>query len=314
MKINESIIDTGSRKVNKIEGEYITIIHHDICKCVAYSVLEHYDIPDYKDTIMMLNIPILPGENMIDLSQFRWKIYYNFEHYITTLMPSMEGSRNWFNYLWSWILDSGFNEVWDFLAENINIYPGQIRDNIPVKFMPPRYTTLFDKYRKMRNNYFMIHGEPKYDLLFTGAYDNELRLAIMKELTDPYRDNIMNLPKIINLNGCPSFESMDIQANCRFVLDFPHYSLTEQTQNVLRIFEYLCLGNDIMAHVNPKFNNYFPGIIHEVYGDTPREFVDNLYDKVTKESSSGNSWKMYKKLTYSDIAYEKYRSMFEKSC
>lgn len=303
--VRNFIITTGHRQICAMRGKYITIVYHDVCRCLAYSVIEHYDREENDNTLVMLNIANDPNvpEFILDMSQYAKRIYYNCEHYSMIDIPETSQSIRYFNYLWNWIDQNDFAEVWDFVLENIPYYPDFLKDKVKLK--PPRYTTVFDNFREIKEKY-KTADSPRYDLMFAGTYDTDLRMDVIQQLTNPYRSNIVFAPKVINLWGCLAVDSLDIQAQCKFVLDYPHYSFTNQAQNVIRIYEYVCLDSPVIAHVNYKYKNYFQNMICEAYGDNPQEFVNDLYYKVRDFTPIYNAHEQYKTLTYYDEDYKRY--------
>ena len=94
---------------------------------------------------------------------------------------------------------------------------------------------------------------------------------------------------------------------CRFVLDYPHYSLVDQAQTPTRINDMICAGNCVIGYINPSFLNYFEGIIYPAYGWTPENFTNSVKGIIRDEQPNYDGYLKYQQLTENETNYNNYR-------
>lgn len=254
--------------------KYITIIYLQQVESVKLMVQEHYDTPEYDDTLFIINTGILSDLN--GFTQHR-KIYYNLEH-SNDMEPSEKFLVNDFFH------NSGITEVWSMEpnCETFDI------DDIGVKYMPVRYTSYIKRYD------YQLTG--KFDLGFAGIIGPYNVAPRRDKFFDDFRKNNYKF-SIKILNGYSISEMQDEFATCRFVLDC-HRNYRHSMQNQVRIFEHICLGHTVLSEKSTY--NMFPGLIYE--WENIGE-LDNLIKTVEPQDFS----EKYKEMTYSNESYENYR-------
>jgi len=264
----------------KIEKfKYITVVYIQQLESIKLMVQEHYDTPEYDDTLFLINtlgsnIPLL---NKDDFKQHR-KIYYNFEH-SNDLNPEEKF------YVQDLFKDFGVTEVWT-MEPNCETFD----TDLGVKYKPVRYTSYIKK--------IDYHSEPKFDLGFAGIVGSYDIAPRRNKFFNDYLKNTKYNFSIKILNGHPISEMQDEFANCRFILD-SHRNYMHNMQNQVRIFEHICLGHTVLSEKSDY--NIFPGLIYEW------ENIDELNDLINTIKPEDFSEK-YKEMTYTDEAYENYCS------
>lgn len=299
--ITEYFYDTPNyKRLMFMKGEHITVVFHDILRSMAYSIIEHHDTPEFDNSIVIINEIIFDDTwKALELDKYRRKILYNVEHFETQVFNPQ--TKWWDEEIVYPHLRKHNMEVWDFLIENYDYYPDDLKDRFV--FVPLRYSHCFDecrdKIQKAREN------GVRYDLFFSGTHDEQLRLDVLKYLQTGCQST-MNI-KFITSTGYDNFNSWDLQAMCKFVLDYPHYSLVDQAQTPTRINDMICAGNCVIGYINPSFLNYFEGIIYPAYGWTPENFTNSVKEIIREEQPNYDGYLKYQQLTENETNYNNYR-------
>lgn len=283
-----------------IKGEHVTVIYHDILRSMAYSIIEYYDVPEFDNSIIIVNLIIFDDIwNVLEFDKYRRKIFYNAEHFeIQNINPQ---TKWWDVEVIYPYLHKHNMEIWDFLIENYDYYPDDLKEKFI--FVPIRYSHYFDEYRekiqKAREN------GVRYDLFFSGVHDTPLRFDVINQIQTRYQST-MGI-KFITATGYDNFNSWDLQAMCKFTLDYPHYTLTDQAQNTVRINDMLCAGNCVIGYINPSFLNYFDEIIYPAQGWTTDDLVDSLHEIIRNKQPNYDGYIKYQQLTENETNYNEYR-------
>ena len=296
---------SGNETAFVLKGNHITIIYHDILNSIAHFVMEHYDKPEHDNALVLVNT--LPSDIMLQelkLNECPIKIFYNLEQYVMGKVN--EGTKSYFeNVLFEYMRAHNFDEIWDFLMEDYEFMPNDLIKKF--RFVPPRYSHYFDTVRetiKARREAI----NPRYDLFFSGLHDTDTRLWTLANIqSNKYTTQGI---KFITSSGYNNVNNYDLQAMCKFALDYPHYSLTDQTQTTTRVYDMVMCGNCVIGHYNPKFINYFEGIIIPVQGDNQTVFANNVKDVCHSDKPYYNGHEIYKEYTYTDEAYDAFRKKF----
>jgi len=298
MNYEQATYELNGERCYVLYGEHLTITYHDILLPIAHFILEHYDRPENDDVLVCVNV--LHSDDMWEhagLNGFARRIFYNLEQYV------VKSSQLYFvNTMFPYIRNHNFGEIWDFLIENWEFTPDDLKPKF--RFVTPRYAEFFNS---IRNKIAKIKEArpPRYDLFFSGLHNTEIRLQVLAAL----ETNRYTTDGIRYLTGCgyTNLENYDMQAMARFVLDFPHYSLMEQTQTTTRIYDMIMCGNCVVGHTNPKFLNYYEGIIIGVPADTSYDFAAKVKEVVKTVEPDYTGWMKFKELTNTDESYRDYR-------
>lgn len=258
--------------------KHITVVYPPILESIKYMLQEHYDIPEYDDTIFMVNTAT--SYSYLDLSNCHQHrcIYYNFEH---SCDFDIDDKRIFEDYIKRYQI----TEIWSF-EPNCEVWD----TDMGIKYMPPRYTTYIKKQEYPKTN--------KFDLGFVGVIGSANACPRRNDFLEKYLyDNKYDFSLKI-MNGYNITELQDEFATCRFVLD-THRNYRHSMQNQVRIFEHICLGHTVFSEKSDY--NIFPGLIYEW------ENIDELNDLIHTVEPQDFSEK-YKEMTYTNEAYENYKN------
>ena len=270
----------------KIEKfDYITVVYKPQLEAVKYMFKEHYDKPEYADTLFLINTILWWDDkqncyhqfNREDFTETR-RIYYNLEHAADTIPQEQQSLKEY-------IMTFGLTEIWTF-EPNIENWDCGL---IPIKFVPLRYTSLLEKSN--------LDVEKKFDLGFIGIVGSPGYSPRRNEFFDKYIQTPQIDFSIKILNGFTISELKDELANCKFVLDSKR-NYRHSMPNQVRLFEHLCLGHTVLSEKSDM--NVFPGMVYE-WNDIFE--LNNLIKTVQPEDMSLR----YKEMTYSDDAYLNYK-------
>ena len=273
-------------KINIESFKYITVYYNTTClDSVKLMVQEHYDTPEYENTIFFINV--LPNNTVFDKQLdklFNKRIYYMLEHKITDERYYSSELYTWDNYYMEWIKNTNITEIWTMdYRPQFGIRCEQ-ELGIPVIYKPVRYSTLINPIENINTT------SKNVDLCLIGGIYNSHRQEIIEQLIN----NMACSFKALFGKKISSFtEEMNTS---RFIIDI----LREKnilTQNQVRIFELLCMGYTVCAEKCSI--NMFPGLIYEW------ENIDDLYN-IIKRGEYLHPTEAYKEMTYTDEAYEKY--------
>lgn len=267
-------------KILRINGNYVTVLYTKMNETVAKMVMQHYDTPNFKGNLFVINVLTDANSNDID---FRGQcpgglkyIYYQLQNLY--LYPE---------YVIHEHMDQ-FDEIWDFSQKNIEYYPEDVKPK--VCFMPLRYVDI----PKIESK-----DEYRYDIGFIGTitpFRQEMLSRITKYWTDDYC-------RVKIINGYPYSELYDEISDCRYLIDIPRRTDSGHILGCTRIFEALCSGKQIITEVRDYTENLYTWLI-KGYG--------SIYDvpKMSKEPPMTDGWGYFKNWTDSDAAYEDYRKYF----
>ena len=277
--------------MNKIYIEtfnYITICYVKMVESVKLMVQEHYDTPEYENTMFFINV--FPTDTVFDgvLDKlFKRRIYYMLEHKLTDEHYYSCPCYEWDNYYMELLRKANITEMWTMDYKPQFAVRCAQEFGIPIKYVPVRYTRLI---KPVEN----IYTTPKtVDLCLIGSIYDKHRSEIIQELINTRTCSIKMLVNRYNENMSYVINEMN---SSRFILD----TLRDKemlTPNQVRIFELLCMGYTVLSEKSQL--NMFPGLIYE--WDT----VDDLY-KISKAGQYLYPTEKYKEMTYTDEAYEKY--------
>lgn len=270
--------------------KYINIIYTEKLESVKLMVQEHYDTPEYNNSLFILNTSWAEcdcTEIISNTEKYTKKIYYSFEHKPNTVTyydnNFFGDCIGYFNELYNLFK---INEIWSMdyepqLEQILNRY------NFIYKYKPVRYTSLI---KPVKN----IHTTPKTcDMCFVGSIGDSTNRSNFIHIIE--RCNCSNTIKFIT--NTKNLRSVTPELNtCKYILDISREKQIA-TQNQVRIFELLCMGYTVCAEKCSI--NMFPGLVYEW------ETISELIDFVNKNEYI-HPIETYKKMTYTDEAYEKY--------
>lgn len=255
-----------------LSGDHIKVRYMPLASSTAYMVLEHYDKPEYEDTIFVINTWDDKATAAKYLIGSKY-IFYQMEHfpmggqYVDETIKRMDT----------------YDEVWDIDILNIRIYPEATRKK--VKFMPLRYASIFDDLTIKQN------PSPRFDWLFCGV-------------CSPHRQEIIGwlaanfeLNKGMFVFGHKQTNIPDLLADARFMLNLHQADEQHTIQEQVRIYELLSMGMPVISEYS--IINYFGDLITEC----------DMYNlpAVLKVADQSSKKERYKRLTFTDETFEAYR-------
>ena len=267
---------------------HISIIFLPQLESIKLMVQEHYDTPEFDDTLFIINTIYFFDETMKVLNdnncrQHR-RIYYNFEHANDSVPQEKDIAKFRFD-------SFGITEVWSF-EPNVETFD----TDLGIKYMPVRYTSLIGKVPQTTNK--------KFDLGFIGivgsnGYSPRRNTFFNEFIVNPKYDFSISI-----MNGYQTLDLKEELANCRFAFDSKR-NYRHNMQNQVRLFEHICMGQTVLSEKSDY--NIFPGMIYEW------ETIDELNELIHTVEPQDFSEK-YKELTYNDEAYELYRNIIINEC
>lgn len=268
---------------------------NDLFKSVVEMTIEHYT-PYIKDTAILINTDASDYDEIVQYKQKHPEqkiILYNLEHKYPVISP---GKLNCCTDEWCVIFEKFMtliDEVWDYNIENYGYFESIGYGHI-FKFMPLRHTSWFTQ--------FIRNDIPKnYHIEFEGAFDTDMRLACICNLTTPGNYGNMISFKLANTQDqvLKFFEKQ----NALFCLDIPHYNYPE-TINALRIFECICLNQPVIIFnpYNIGSRKYFENMVVYVDNLTPGAILQAI-DKGAPEGVAGQ----FASLTHNDPDFDVYK-------
>jgi hypothetical protein len=264
---------------------HITICYVKFVESVKLMIQEHYDTPEFCNTIIYVNC--LPNDTVFDAkfnNLFHNKIYYQLEHKVTDEYYYSSQCCEWDNYYLDLIKKQNITEMWTMDYKPQFGVRCEQEIGIPVIYKPVRYSTLINPIENINT------ASKNVDLCLIGGIYDSHRQEIIGQLIN----NMACSFKALFGKKISSFtEEMNAS---RFIIDI----LREKsilTQNQVRIFELLCMGYTVCAEKCSI--NMFPGLIYEW------ENIDDLYN-IVKRGEYLHPTEAYKEMTYTDEAYEKY--------
>lgn len=268
---------------------HIRIMYDDISYPYTHIIMEHYSDERYRDTIFMLtpcypyfsfNGNLIPEEMMEGYTN---RIFCNFDHFAYKEYKEM---------VFEWIRNTGITKVWEWQANmtaRYYIYPEDIRQN--VIFMPVRYCEWYEQFRTNRD------AEKIFDLGFIGNI-NPRRYNLLQN----YFSSYSHIKTVLGY-GLPNLaNNFD---DCKCILNIHGDDGNNQEQ--LRVFEAICLNIPVISEKSPI--NYFPGMVIEVPTAQISQ-VDVMGAIANGINQDFDRAGLYKRMTYSDEAFEEYRMLF----
>jgi len=268
--------------------DHITVCYYKYVESVKLMIQEHYDTPEYDNTIIFINI--LPNYTpfygcMGEL--FSRRIYYFLEHKVTNEYYNSRfyGSDEIYA---DGMKCANITEMWTMDYRPQFAYRCEELLGIPVKYVPVRYTSLI---KPVENIYTTPKGT---DLCLVGCISKvytPLRYDFMENFNNQKQISLKIVTQTDNIR------SSIIEMNTsKYIIDIPR-EIEQLTQNQVRIFELLCMGYTVC--VKKSDINIFPGLIYEW------NTVDDLIN-IVKNCEYLSPAEAYKEMTYSDEAYNKY--------
>lgn len=269
--------------------KYVSVVYYNSTKNVKPLIQEHYDIPEYENTVFLLSTYNIFDytQNDIDLIKKHCHIiYYMLDHKLKDGKYTKDLYIQDSNCFLALANTIPITEWWtmDYEPQSNKI----IRDNlsIPIKYKPVRYTTLI----KPVDNIYTVNKT--IDFCHIGTIGSDYRIDLIKSFEFPYHGISF---KFITQSYLSDNNIAEMNT-CRFILD----TLRDGdmiTPNQVRIFELLCMGYTVCTQKCGL--NMFPGLVYEW------ETVDDLVD-IVKNKEYLHPTEAYKEMTYTDKAYEEY--------
>ena len=290
------MVDFYSSKL--IQCEHIFVVTSPLLESVTHTIIEHYNTKEYDKTLFSINQFISPEilANERKVGTFTRMIHYNLEHInLRNKNVNKELDASWGDdECWGYKSFEMYDELWDFLLENKDYYPERLREKF--KFMPLRYNT-------MSESNLLVKSDYKYDLAFLGFFGTVSRCNMMVRLSSLVKEHGVS---VVTLMGFTKEDIADVMSRTRYVLDYPHYSELLNSQNAVRIFDNILMGNDVVCCMNTDLKmDYFDGLVQTV-NLNGGNIVEDLYAALQKEPRALNE--DYRKLTYLDNDYEDWRA------
>lgn len=266
--------------------KYATVCYTPWVESVKLTIQEHYDKPEYNNTIILINcLPEFTETNVKILSAYNKRIYYILEHKTS----NEDYYKTWFkrdcDLFYPFAGKFNINEVWtmDYGSQVANELNKQF--GIPIKYLPVRYTSLINKIPNISESVKTV------DCCMVGLLQCPMRYDFYVTLENRHDFSFKGITQTDNLSSViPELNSS------RYILDIPR-RYDSLTQNQVRIFELLCMGYTV---ITKKFDvNLFPGLVYEY------ESYDDIVNIVNKNEYL-HPTEAYKEMTYTDEAYEQY--------
>lgn len=275
------------------QGKNISVFLNSDITSVRDMILEHYDDKEPQGTLIF-NWPFydfrdikkapfelkqypVPGRILYDLKDLKTKynklILLETEHLPFWVMEYMNEE---------WLQD--VDEIWVMWLETIEFFKINCKSCwSKLKWVPMRY---YSQAEHIGNS-----GNYEHNLGFFGQISEPRKRLI---------EQIENIDwSFYYINGLRPTEVKETLRNTKFILDIPFWPDRECaiTQNVVRIFENLCMGKHVLTV--PSTFNYFEGMVTELRD--PLEDLKGLEWKASIDFSQ-----RYKELTYTDEAFSNY--------
>ena len=266
--------------------KYATVVYNQYVESVKLIIQEHYDIPEYENAIFFLD-KLYTIYNEFDSSFFTnydKKIYYFLEHSVYDYDYIIKSYDDNEVYL---INKFGITEFWSMDYDCVLGMRVKSELNIPFKYKPVRYTKLIKPNNEIYSTQKLVDcchigvitKEAYHRIEFIDKLEQEVRISFN------FITQTRNIQDVTHILNCSKY-IVDTTRNPNF-----------KTQNQVRIFELLCMGYTVCAE--KRAINIFPGLIYEW------ETLNDLCNIVKKDEYL-HPIEAYKKMTYTDEAYEKY--------
>jgi len=266
--------------------KHISIWYYNPVESVKLMIQEHYDKPEYDNTLFILNLYWIVNDINENLNnKYKRIIYYNLEHKLKN-GEYTEKQYDDDKFFAQGLINIGVTEFWSMDYESEFGLIAQNEYSIPLKYVPVRYTTLI---KQVPN----IYSTPKtIDYCHVGSISSSYRQKLIQNWEwNPYGISFKFITSTRNLSQCiPEMNAS------KFIIDtFRDERMIAQNQ--VRIFELLCMGYTVC--VEKSDINMFPGLIYEW------STIDELYE-IVKNNQYLHPTEAYKEMTYIDEAYNKY--------
>ena len=276
------------------QGKNINVFLNSDITSIRDMILEHYDDKEPQGTLIF-NWPFYDFWD-IKKAPFELKPYpvkerllYDLKdlkiRYNKLILLETEHLPFWvMNYMnEEWLQD--VDEIWVMWLETYEYFKTNCTSCWDkLKWVPMRYTSQIE--------YIGNSGKYEHNLGFFGQ---------MPEARKRYIDIIESSDwSFYHINGLRPEEVSELVRNTKFILDIPFYPDKElaTSQNVVRIFENVCMGKHILTI--PSTFNYFDGMVTVM--EDPIEYVKDLEWKASMDFSN-----QYKERTYTDNDFENYK-------
>lgn len=267
--------------------KHITICYYNQVESVKLMVQEHYDIPEYDNTLFILNafgIGLEPEQYGNLTKGHNRVIYYNLEHRCAKGVY-----KTWYNddmrYL-TGLVKLGITELWSMDYESEFALMARDTFNIPIKFKPVRYTSLIQKVPNIYST------NKNIDCCHIGIISSQHRIDLIREIENNQQNiSFKFITSTTNMTQC-----IPEMNNSKFIIDTLRLN-GMLSPNQVRIFELLCMGYSVCNEKCPI--NMFPGLTYEWQN------INDLYE-IVKNKDYIYPTENYKEMTYTDEAYEKY--------
>lgn len=270
------------------KGKYIVVATGNYLQGITEMVLKYYDTEEFSGMLININqdIDIQHLDAITSRYNIDRAIYYNLEHIGLRTLNINDISNYWTNERLNFI-GNHYNEIWDFLIENTDTYPDTIKSK--VIFKPLRHVDL----PKIQRTDF------RYDIIFHGIVDTDCRRDIVEVLT-----RTSDIRTCI-LTGVEIMNSLSELSQSKFAIDWPHYNVHHNTQNVVRILEYICTGCSVVSTLNlSSYINYFPNIVR-IFDSCEGFYYRDVFQYI-KETTPEDRSDQFKNLTENDKNYADY--------
>ena len=265
---------------------HVTIAYGQWIESVKMMIQEHYDTPEYDNTVILVNT--LPGNEYRDLlNTYDKRIYYMLEH-IVSECDYTQHFYEWDTYFIDLCGFFNINEMWTMDYNPQFARRCREKYDMNIIYRPVRYTSLIN----LVDN---IYTTPKIvDTCLIGSIGSaDHRLDVIKDVERDHLFSIKILTQTKNLQSTiPELNT------AKYILDMPRDNMM-LSQNQVRIFELLCMGYTVICE--KKNINIFPGLIYEF------ETVGDICG-IIKKGGYLHPTDAYKEMTYTDEAYKKYVS------
>lgn len=284
------------KQFNCVIGNNNNVVwNSDVLKAVVEMCFEHY-IPKMKDTCLCVDFSNPAYINAWKKSHPEQKIiFYNLEH-----KYPLDENNNPYNCSQEWnkffkgTVPGLFDEIWDFNIENYVFWESLgLADKF--RFMPLRYTTWFEQFRK--------ETTPRYDIEFEGLFTRTPRLKMIMMLTCPVAVNQTQSLRVKIANTPDPAVKYEEKQDARYCIDYPQYEQSE-TINSTRIHECICLNRPVIVCDIYKVGSrkYWDDLC--IYLEEP--LTINLWN-LTREEPRKDVAEVYKNRTYTDESFQQYR-------
>lgn len=296
------------------QGNHIQIISIFVLEPVCRMILEHYDNPDYENTLFIVgsvnylrqcDCVYVPSKNSyIDYPNlhdtYSRVIYYNLEH--TFHLYKFESGSLYnqnidvLNYL------DYVDEIWTPWLETLACSSHSSRID-KLRWVPLRHTSYYEHLDYSSTEY-------QFDLLFLGSLtpercDDLRKLALNTNFRSATGYTItVNSLHVLTLSGYRLIDIPQVVHLSKFLLDLRRGDLNAFEQNVVRIYDGLVLNKPTICLYIDIFS-YFPNITIELDPDntgnlcTLQEFINASHADDVRDA--------FKYMTYTQQAYDKYK-------